>query len=97
MSAPAVSLSGTSTAIDLTSGTAYGTNALKNLGSGLFGMWSADATANSLIDAADRVKIWNNRDNSNYRQSDVNMDGEADAADRTKVWDNRNVVGQVPK
>ena len=97
MSPTALTLSGTSTVIDFTSGSAFGTNAQKDLGGSIFGMWSTDANASGTIDAADRAAVWNKRSETIYQQSDTNMDGEVDSADQTKVWDNRNVVGQVPK
>lgn len=97
MSPTTLTLSETSTVIDFTSGSAFGTNAQKDLGGGIFGLWMSDSNASSVIDAADRAKTWNERTNSDYRQSDLNLDGEVDSADRVKVWDNRNLIEQVPK
>ena len=97
MTSTALSLSNTSVAVDFTGGSAYGTNAQKDLGGGVFGLWMSDVDVSGVVDAEDRVKIWNERNNSDYRQSDLNLDGDVNADDRLKVWDNRNAVEQVPK
>ncbi|NOX19612.1 MAG: hypothetical protein GXO87_15195 [Chlorobi bacterium] len=75
---------------------AYGTNALKDLGSGYYGVYSGDCENNGTIDSGDRNTAWNNRNSTGYYDGDVNLDGVVDSYDRNKVWNNRNVAEQVP-
>jgi len=96
MSANTFTLSRTQTAIDFTSISTYGTNAQKDLGGGVMGMWTGDIDYTGVIDATDRSGVWNNRNLSDYRGSDATLDGITDAADRSIVWNNRNLIAQLP-
>lgn len=98
MKATVSALSATTTNIDFTaSGTpVYGTNARKDLGGGKLGLWAGDLNGSGSVDAADRSKAWNERNQSGYLQSDGTMDGVTSAADRSLTWNNRNLVAQLP-
>ena len=75
---------------------AYGTNALKNLGGGYFGIFTADTDGSGTVNAADRSNAWNQRNLSGYYGTDVDLSGTVNAADRSAVWNNRNTTTQVP-
>jgi hypothetical protein len=75
---------------------AYGTNALKNLGGGFFGIFTADTDGSGTVNASDRSNTWNQRNLSGYYGTDVDLSGTINAADRSSVWNNRNITTQVP-
>lgn len=75
---------------------AYGTNALKNLGGGYFGIFTADTDGSGTVNASDRSNTWNQRNLSGYHGADVDLSGTVNAADRSTVWNNRNITTQVP-
>jgi hypothetical protein len=75
---------------------AYGTNALKNLGGGFFGIFTADTDGSGTVNAGDRSNTWNQRNLSGYYATDVDLSGTVNAADRSAVWNNRNTTTQVP-
>jgi len=79
------------TSYDFTvNGSAFGTDPLKDLGDGNFAMYSGDADANGVIDAADRNITWNKRNDTGYLPEDILMNGVIDAGDRNNAWNNRN-------
>ncbi len=99
MSSSLISLSGTTTLYDFTTGQfkAYGTEPMKDLsGTGIYGMISGDATGNGNVDAGDRNETWNKRNTTGYNSADVTCDGVVDAGDRNTTWNNRNKTTQVP-
>ena len=69
----------------------FGTNPLKTIESGVFGMYGGDFDGNGIIDANDRSAVWNNRNFIGYSVYDTNLDGKVDATDRSNVWNNRNL------
>lgn len=99
MSAAPVALSDTSALYDFTTAQtqAYGTNPMKDLGGGPFGMVTGDTDASGAVVAADRNNTWNNRNITGvYSGSDTDLSGTVVAADRNNTWNNRNLVTQVP-
>ena len=92
----AVSLSASSaTQVDFTSAaTAVNGNAARKDVNGTLVLWAGDASVKNQVDAADRSETWNNRNQSGYLESDVDMSGSVTAADRSITWNNRNKVGQ---
>ncbi len=73
----------------------YGTNAQTTL-NGVQLLHTGDATSDGQVNAADRSKAWNDRNQLGYFLSDVNMDGNCDASDRSSIWNNRNQEEQLP-
>ena len=74
---------------DFTSGTgqAYGTNALKNLSNGNYGMYAGDMNADKTIDILDKSNTWNSEvGNTGYLQSDADLDGQSDNEDKNGCW-----------
>ena len=98
MTAGTVSLSETPALYDISTGQgqAYGTNAMKDLGGGVFGLFTADTDGSGTINATDRSNTWNQRNLSGYYGTDVDLSGTVNAADRSSVWNNRNISTQVP-
>ncbi|HCS21527.1 MAG TPA: hypothetical protein DIW47_13370 [Bacteroidetes bacterium] len=79
---------------------AYGTNALVSLGNGKWGMYAGRAEnigSPQTIDTDDRLKVWEDRNQYGYVQTDVTLDGNVDAQDRSQVWNNRDIASQVPQ
>jgi hypothetical protein len=99
MSADAISLSwAISAQCDFTTAQsrAYGTNPMKDLGDGSYGMISGDADGNGAIGAGDRGLIWNKRLALGYEAGDVDLSGSIGAADRGIGWNNRLRMTGVP-
>lgn len=89
MSSSSLSPAGNIYSWDFTSssGQAYGTNALKNLGSGNYGMYAGDANADGAINDLDVTGVWLNEVGlTGYLQSDVNLDTETDNKDKNDLW-----------
>ena len=74
----------------------YGTNAVKDLGGGYYGIYTGDTDGSGTVNAADRSNTWNQRNVSGYNGSDLDLSGTVNAADRSIVWNNRNYSTQVP-
>ncbi len=77
---------------------AYGTDAQKDLGSGVYGMFSADANADGDVNVVDKT-IWENQaGESGYKSGDFDMDGQVNNPDKNEMWvPNDGEVGQVPE
>lgn len=75
---------------------AYGLNPMKELGVGIFGLFTADTDGSGTVNAADRSNSWNQRNLSGYFGEDVNLSGTVNASDRSIIWNNRNISTQVP-
>jgi hypothetical protein len=75
---------------------AFGSNAMKSLGGGYYGVYTADTDGSGTVNASDRSNTWNQRNFSGYYGTDVDLSGTVNAADRSAVWNNRNVSTQVP-
>jgi hypothetical protein len=98
MTANAVSISFSPTLYDMRTdlAKAYGTNAMKSLSGGYYGVYTADTDGSGTVNAADRSNTWNQRNLSGYYGTDVDLSGTVNAADRSTVWNNRNLSTQVP-
>ncbi len=73
----------------------YGLSAQQQV-NGISAMWPGDATSDGLISASDRSLIWNDRNTTGYRFTDINLDRTVDAIDRSIGWNNRNKTEQLP-
>lgn len=97
---PVALLANSSSLYNFTSGQsqAYSSsqNPLMQLGTYLYGMISGDATADGVINAADRVVIKNHSGATGYLMYDINLDGVCNAVDRTLVLVSNFKVTQVP-
>jgi hypothetical protein len=69
---------------------------MKELGVGIFGLFTADTDGSGTVNAADRSNSWNQRNLSGYFGEDVNLSGTVNASDRSIIWNNRNISTQVP-
>jgi Concanavalin A-like lectin/glucanases superfamily/Ig-like domain CHU_C associated len=69
-----------------------GTNPLKQVETGVYGLYSGDLYGQGSIDAGDRSDVWNYRNVTGYNNFDCNMNGTVDAIDRSIVWNNRNIL-----
>jgi hypothetical protein len=69
-----------------------GTNPLKQVETGVYGLYSGDLYGQGSIDAGDRSDVWNYRNVTGYNNFDCNMNGTVDATDRSIVWNNRNIL-----
>ncbi|GAB4332388.1 MAG: hypothetical protein Kow00127_24170 [Bacteroidales bacterium] len=79
-------------------GQAYGTDALKHIGPGIYGLYSGDADGNQSINESDLINIWDLQSGTNgYLQSDFDLDGKADNIDKNDFWyPNLGETGQAP-
>lgn len=100
MSANPVILSGGIYSYDFAtgSGQAYGSNAQKNLGSGIYGMYAGDFNADGTINPNDKTSPWTlNSGKQGYLPSDGDFDGQADNNDKNDFWFvNNGKSSQVP-
>jgi len=100
MSANPVTESGGVYTYDFTTpaGQAYGTDAQKDLGSGVFGMIGGDANTDGDISSNDKT-IWTNQAGTQgYKSSDFNMDCNVDNIDKNDTWKpNFGRLSQVPE
>ncbi len=99
MSSGALSNSGTTYSWDFTTGAgqAYGTNALKNLGSGVYGMYAGDANSDGDINTTDKTLWGNNAGTKGYKSTDLNFDVQVDNNDKNDIWvGNQDKHTQVP-
>ncbi len=81
------------------SGQAYGINAQKNLGSGIYGMYAGDFNADGSINPNDKTNPWNiSAGKYGYLQSDGDFDGQADNKDKNDFWFiNNGKISLVPQ
>jgi len=70
-------------------GQAYGTDAQKDLGGGMYGMYAGDADANGIIELDDKTLFWSLEAGRNgYLNSDFNLDSQTDNNDKNDIWNN---------
>lgn len=70
---------------------AYGTDAMKDLGSGVFGFYTGDANGNKQIQNDDKNDHWNVQVGSaGYKGADFNLNGQVQNDDKNDYW-NANV------
>ena len=79
------------------SGQAYGTDALKNLGGGVYGMYAGDANKDGVVNLSDLI-IWRNHaGKKGYLFSDFNMNGQVNNPDKDDYWvPNNGKESQLP-
>ena len=86
---------------DFTTGNnqAYGTDAQKDLYSGVYGMIGGDANADGIINSDDGTEVWYfEAGETGYLGSDVDMDGQANNKDKNDIWvPNEGKESQVPE
>lgn len=77
---------------------AFGTDALKFLTSGIFGMKGGDANADGLIDTMDKDFSWlPDGGRSGYLSTDLDLDGQSDNRDKNDLWvPNEGAGSQLP-
>jgi len=104
MSASAISLnSTTSTLYNFISAQSqvYGTNPMKELEAGVFGMRAGDGNSDGGVDALDKNLIWRPQNGTTWeytKYGDFNLDGGIDALDLNLKWRSNNGSGtQVPE
>jgi len=80
-------------------GQAYGTDAQKNLGGGVYGLCGGDGNADGTINADDKTAVWSiETGNSGYLNGDFNLDSQTDNLDKNDIWfDNIDNSSQVPE
>lgn len=96
MTATARSLGTSVDSHNFSTSASFGTNAQKEVASGIFALWACDVDNSGTIDAADRSSLWNNRNQNGYLVFDCDLSGFCDASDRSLAWNNRNVIQQLP-
>jgi len=89
LSAYALSVSGGIYTYDFTTpaGQAYGTDAQKNLGGGVYSMYAGDANADNTIGELDKSVSWLIEAGlSGYLTSDLDLDGQSNNIDKNGKW-----------
>jgi len=103
MSANPISLSESSDLYDFTiaQSMAYGTNPMKELEAGVFGMLAGDGNSDGGVDALDKNLVWRPQNGTTWeytKYGDFNLDGGIDALDLNLKWRPNNGTGtQVPE
>jgi hypothetical protein len=77
---------------------AYGQNAMVEISTGVFGMYSGDGDANGIINDIDRNELWSNQNgNLGYLNGDFNLDSGVTIKDINDFWNlNNGKSSQVP-
>jgi hypothetical protein len=100
MSSAPVQLSSNSQLYDFTTGLdkAFGSNPMKDLGNGKFGLYSGDGDSNGGITIGDRVEVWQLQNGqSGYLKGDFNLDGIVNSVDAELYWSpNTGSTSKVP-
>jgi len=100
MSANPVTESGGIYTYDFTTpaGQAYGTDAQKNMGGGVYGLFSGDGNADGTINSDDKTTIWSiEAGTAGYLNGDFNMDSQTDNRDKNDLWiNNTSNSSQIP-
>ncbi len=89
MSANALSPSGSTLTQDFTTGQgqAFGTQPMKQLESGVYGLYGGDADADGQIQNDDKNVNWRNEVGlAGYRSADFNLNGQVQTSDKNVVW-----------
>jgi len=78
---------------------AWGTDAQKNLGSGIYGLYGGDGNTDVTIDSDDKTLIWSiEAGTSGYLNGDFNLDSQVDNNDKNDIWiPNIGSSWQVPE
>ncbi len=100
MSSNKIYLSNNSSEYDFTDNVnkSYGTNGMKEIVIGIFGLFAGDGNASGTISSTDRNSVWRPQNGQNgYLMGDYNLSGGVTAADRNSYWRvNNGVNSQVP-
>lgn len=101
MSLNTFNLSTAPTTVDFTSIPTFGSNAQKDLGSGLFGLYAGSANGDGQINAVDANLYWRPQNGQPYdylgSTADFNLDGAVNAVDSNLFWrPNNSVTEQLP-
>jgi M6 family metalloprotease-like protein len=102
MSANPLVLSETSALYDFTTGQfqGYGTNPMKLLEAGVYGMIAGDGNSDGSVAIVDRESVWSLQNGTEWdytKFGDFNLDGGVDATDLNLYWrENENSSTQVP-
>ena len=78
---------------------AFGTNAQKNLGNSMFGLYAGDGNADGTINASDKTTTWEfDVGKFGYLKSDYNLDAQGDNPDKNSFWhQNKGKSHQMPE
>ena len=98
MSRVAIALTDANTFYDFTTGQdkAWGTNPMKQLAVGVFGLYAGDANGSSDVSILDR-SLWRTQNSlSGYLGADFNLTGDVSILDRAIWRSNNSVASQVP-
>jgi len=100
LSANALAQSGMGYTYDFSTGNsqAYGVDAQRWLGGGIYGMIGGDANADGDVNGDDKTEVWNfETGNTGYLGSDGNLDGQANNQDKNDIWHlNSGKESQIP-
>jgi hypothetical protein len=77
-------------------GQAGGTAAMKQLETGVWGLWAGDVDGSGQVGASDRNETWNRRTQAGYLNADCDLSGSVGASDRNITWNNRTKMSQLP-
>lgn len=79
-------------------GQAYGTDAQKDLGNGVYGLFGGDGNADGIINIDDKTTVWSIEvGGKGYLNGDFNMDTQTDNSDKNDIWQNNNSKSsQIP-
>lgn len=69
---------------------AYGNNAMTDLGNGIYGMYAGDSDANGIINNLDFGNVANNIPLKGYNNNDLDMNGSVNVLDYNKI--NKNIL-----
>jgi len=99
MSASGLVESGGVFSYDFTTGAGQAYNSgQKDLGSGVYGMFSADANADGDINTTDKTLWETTAGKTGYLQEDFNLDGQVNNPDKNEMWvPNEGEGSQVPE
>ena len=77
---------------------AYGTQPMKSLGNGKYGMYSGDGNGSGVVNSADYNTVWRRQNGSvGYKNGDFDLNGGVNIVDSNAKWKpNKGKVTQVP-
>ena len=85
-----ISLSASSTSLDFTNNSIllYGSRpALKQIATGVYGMYAGDANHNGIINSVDKNNYWRLQNgSSNYQSADFDLNGTVNTLDKNDFW-----------
>lgn len=102
MSSSAAEVNGSPTLYDFSAAmeNSYGTDPVKSLGGGRFGLFSGDCNSDGGVDALDKNQVWRPENGTSWsysKLSDLNLDGGIDALDLNLFWRASNgKASQIP-